>query len=257
MIVPLLIGDKKRMEQILSELHATLPDEALIDETDSVCAAKRAVKLVKDGEADFLMKGLINTSELLREVLNHDTGLKHGKTISHISINEVPTYHKLLVVTDAGIVIHPSLEEKADIIRNAANALHAIGYEMPKVAVLTALEKVNPKMPETVDAAELKRMNRVGELPGCYIEGPISIDLALDAESAQIKGFESPVVGNPDIVVVPDISCGNILNKSLRLLAHSKQVGMVMGSQVPIVLTSRGASAESKYLSVAAASLMA
>lgn len=256
-IIPYLIGDKSEIVRRLNDLCVTLPSDAIIHEPDPVCAARKAVKLVREGEAEILMKGLINTSELLREVLNHETGLKHETIISHISINQIPTYHKLLIVTDAGIVIRPSLEEKAAIVRNAVNALRAVGYEKPKVAVLAALEKVNVKMPETVDAAALKEMNRKGELKGCCVEGPISLDLAIDAESAKIKGFDSPVVGDPDIVVVPDIACGNILNKSLRLLAGSKQVGMVMGAQVPIALTSRGASAESKYLSIAAASVMA
>ena len=253
---PFLIGDKPKMLDILKELGLKLPDENLIHEPDVDNAARAAVALVREGKADYLMKGLLNTSNMLKAVLNRDTGLRRGGTLSHISINELPAYHKLLVVTDAGILIQPSLEEKAAIIRNAVGALRAMGYECPKVAVLAALEKVNPKMPETVDAAALKEMNASGELANCIVEGPISMDLTMDPEAAQIKGFSSPVVGNADIVVVPNIACGNILNKGLRYLAGSQQVGIVLGAQVPIVLTSRSASAQSKYLSIAVTSAM-
>ncbi|MDU1326205.1 MAG: bifunctional enoyl-CoA hydratase/phosphate acetyltransferase [Clostridiales bacterium] len=253
---PFLIGDKPRMLSILEDLQLELPEQNLIHEPDVDNAARAAVALVREGSADYLMKGLLNTSNMLKAVLNHDNGLQRGGTLSHISINELPTYHKLLVVTDAGILIQPSLTEKVAIIRNAVGALHAMGYECPKVAVLAALEKVNPKMPETVDAAALKDMNISGELSSCIVEGPISMDLTLDPKAAQIKGFSSPVVGNADILVVPNIACGNILNKGLRYLANSQQVGIVLGAQVPIVLTSRSASAQSKYLSIAVTSAM-
>lgn len=255
-VEPYLIGDKPRMLQILGELGETLPDSFLIHEPDEDLAAQAAVKLVKDGCADFLMKGLLNTSNMLRAVLNREYGLERNGILSHVSINELPEYHKILMVTDAGIIIQPSLEEKAAIIRNAVGALHAMGYDCPKVAILAALEKVNPKMPETVDAAELKQMNQSGIITDCIVEGPISMDLVMDPDAACIKGYQSPVVGDADILVVPNIACGNILNKALRCLARSRQVGIVLGAQVPIVLTSRGATAESKYLSIAVTSAM-
>lgn len=253
---PILIGDKPRIERILGELGEKMPAEQLIHEPDADCAARTAVGLVRAGEADFLMKGLLNTSNMLRAVLNRESGLEHGGVLSHISINELPNYPKLLVVTDAGILINPSLEEKTAIIRNAVGALRAMGYERPMVSVLAALEKVNPKMQETMDAAALKQMNEEGIITDCIVEGPISIDLAIDPEAAAIKGYQSPAVGKSDIFVVPNIACGNILNKGLRYLANSRQVGVVLGTQVPIVLTSRGASAESKYLSIAVTSAM-
>lgn len=255
-IDPILIGDRPLMKRILEELRETLPSSNLIDEPDVDRAACTAVNLVRTGEADFLMKGLLNTSNMLRAVLNRETGLEHSGLLSHISINALPAYPKLLLITDAGIIINPTLEEKAAIIRNAVQALRAMGYECPRVSVLTALEKVNPKMQETVDAAALKRLNQEGAIPDCVVEGPISIDLALDPKAAAIKGYESPVVGKSDIFVVPNIACGNIFNKGLRYLAGSRQVGVVLGAQVPIVLTSRGAGADSKYLSIAVTSAM-
>ena len=255
-VQPYLIGDRPKMEALLEELGLSLPQEYLIHEPDVDRAARAAVALVREGQADYLMKGLLNTSNMLRAVLSRDGGLARTGTLSHMSINELPTYHKLLVVTDAGILIQPTLEEKAAIVRNAVGALRAMGYDCPKVAALAALEKVNPKMPETVDAAALKQMNQSGALEGCVVEGPISMDLVMDAEAAQIKGYQSPVVGNADILLVPNIACGNILNKSLRCLARSQQVGIVLGAQVPIVLTSRGATAQSKYLSIAVTAAM-
>ncbi len=255
-IEPLLIGDRPQMEQILEQLEEQLPPSSLIHEPDVDRAACTAVSLVRTGGADFLMKGLLNTSNMLRAVLNRETGLEHGGVLSHISINDLPNYPKLLVVTDAGIIINPSVEEKAAIVRNAVRALRAMGYERPLVSVLTALEKVNPKMQETLDAAALKRLNQEGVIADCVVEGPISIDLAIDPEAASIKGYHSPVVGKSDVFVVPNIACGNILNKGLRYLANSRQVGVVLGAQAPIVLTSRGAGAESKYLSIVVTSAM-
>ena len=255
-INPLLFGDKVKIQNILSMLNEHVDDEKIIDAPDSDEAARLAVKAVVDGKADFLMKGLLNTSNMLKAVLNKECGLRTGSTVSHISINESKNYKKLFIVTDAGINIEPNLTAKRDIIMNAANALKAMGYGEVKVAVLAALEKVNPKMQTTVDAAELKAMCERGEIPGCVVEGPISMDLAMDSEAAAIKGFQSPVTGDADIFVVPNLDCGNILNKSLRYFAKNKQIGIVLGAKVPIALTSRGATAESKYLSIVVTSAM-
>ncbi len=255
-IEPYLIGDKEKILSILTKLGGNIDDDRIIDSPDVDDAAAKAVKLVVEGKADFLMKGLLNTSNMLKAVLNRECGLRTGYTLSHISINEAPNYKKLFIVTDAGINIDPSLENKRDIINNAVSALRTMGYDKVKVAVLAALEKVNPKIKSTVDAAELKAMNERGEISGCIVEGPISMDLAMDAEAARIKGFESEVVGDADIFVVPDLDCGNILNKGFRFFAKHKQVGIVLGAKVPIALTSRGATAESKYLSIVVTSAM-
>lgn len=255
-IKALLFGNKEKILSILSTIDGSFDEERVIDAPEAEEAARLAVKAVVDGRADFLMKGLLNTSVMLKAVLNKECGLRTGSTVSHISINESKNYKKLFIVTDAGINIEPDLNAKKDIILNAANALKAMGYEEVKVAVLAALEKVNPKMQTTVDAAELKAMCERGELPSCIVEGPISMDLAMDCEAAAIKGFESPVTGDADIFVVPNLDCGNILNKSLRYFAKNRQIGIVLGAKVPIALTSRGATAESKYLSIAVTSAM-
>ncbi len=255
-ITPWLLGDKAEICRILAEMGEELPDEQIIDAPDVDEAARLAVALVREGKADFLMKGLLNTSNMLKAVLNKEVGLRAGSTLSHISINESANYKKLFIVTDAGINIAPDLNGKADIIRNSVNAFRALGYEQVNVAVLAALEKVNPKIQATVDAAELKAMCERGEMPGAVVEGPISMDLVMSADAAKTKGFDSPVVGNFDVLVVPDLNCGNILNKGLRFFGKNRQVGIVLGAKVPIALTSRGATADSKYLSIVVTSTM-
>ena len=251
---PVLVGNEQKIRDILKELGATC-DYEIYDEPDSNKAACKAVELVRDGKADFLMKGKIQTADILRAVVNKEKGLGQGKLMSHFVIMEIPTYHKLLAITDGGMVMYPNLEQKKEIIINAVEALSNIGYKNPKVGVLAAVEKVNPKMPETVDAHELKEMNIKGEIKNCIIEGPISYDLSMNKESARIKGYESQVAGDVDLLVVPDIAAGNIMSKSLIYSANARMAGMVIGAKVPIVLTSRGASAEEKFLSLALAAL--
>jgi phosphate butyryltransferase len=202
------------------------------------------------------MKGLIETRTLLRPVVHKENGLNSGRVMSHFALSELPTYHKLIVNTDGGMIPYPSLNEKKEIIINAVEILHKLGYHCPKVAVLTGVEKVNKKMPETVDASELKAMNLRGEISGCVIEGPISYDLAMSAESAKIKKFECKFCGDFDILVVPNLAAGNILGKSWYISAGGRMAGIIAGANVPIVLTSRGASADEKYLSVALATLV-
>jgi phosphate butyryltransferase len=250
-VEPVLIGDKVKIKEVLSTLHVGLDDENIIDVEDDAAAAAKAVELVNEGKADFIMKGKIQTADLLRAVVNKEKGLRTGNVMSHVVIHEVPSYHKLLAVTDGGMMMYPTLEEKKQIIENAVNTFLALGYENPKVAVLAAVETVNPKMPEAVDADALKKMNQNGEIKNCIVEGPISYDLTMSKESAEIKGFESPVTGDADILIVPNITAGNILGKSLVYSAGAKMAGFIVGAKVPIVLTSRGSTAEEKYLSLA------
>lgn len=247
---PILVGDKKKIEEILKELKAEVIPENIYDAPGVKAAAKLAVDLVNHKKADFLMKGNIETSDLLKVVVNKESGLGTGRLMSHFVIQQLPTYHKMLVTTDGGMMMYPTLEQKKAIIENAVEILHAIGYENPKVAVLAAVEKVNPKMPETIDADELAQMNRSGEIKGCIVEGPLSLDIALSKEIAEIKGFNSQVAGDADVLIVPNITAGNILGKSLVVAAKAKMAGFIVGAKVPIVLTSRGSSAEEKYLSL-------
>ncbi|HHZ03013.1 MAG TPA: phosphate butyryltransferase [Tissierellia bacterium] len=210
-----------------------------------------AVKIVHDGRADILMKGNVQTGALIKSVLNKDYGIMKGKLLSHVLFVESPVFHKVFLVTDSAIVTNPDLLHKKAILESAVYALNSIGYKKPKVAVLTAVENVNPKMQETVDAAELKRLNDLGEIKNCIVEGPISTDLALDKEASKIKGFSSPVAGDPDILLMPNLVAGNIAVKIIRLLGQSTVAGLVLGAKAPIVLTSRSTSAKSKFLSIA------
>ncbi|WPC43020.1 bifunctional enoyl-CoA hydratase/phosphate acetyltransferase [Clostridium sp. JS66] len=247
---PLLIGNKSKIKEILSNLKEDLDDSSIIDAEDDASAAAKAVELVNSNKADFIMKGKIQTADLLKAVVNKEKGLRTGRVMSHFVINEIPNYHKLIVTTDGGMMMYPNVDEKKQIIENAVNTLIDIGYEKPKVAVLAAVEKVNPKMPESVDAALLKKMNQKGEIKNCIVEGPISYDLTMSKESAEIKGYGSPVVGDADVLIVPNITAGNILGKALVFSAGGKMAGFIVGAKVPIVLTSRGSSAEEKYLSL-------
>lgn len=247
---PILIGNKEKIKEVLSSLHVGLPEEYIIQVENDAEAAAKAVELINNGEADFIMKGKLQTAELLRAVVNKEKGLRTGQVMSHVTIHEIPTYHKLLAITDGGMMMYPNLEEKKQIIENAVNALIALGYKNPKVAVLAAVETVNPKMPETVDADNLKKMNIRGEIKNCLIEGPISYDLTMCKESARIKGYSSPITEDADILLVPNITAGNLLSKGLIYSGGAKMAGFVVGAKVPIVLTSRGSSAEEKYLSL-------
>lgn len=250
LVTPILIGNKSKIEEILNSFAVNLNLVTIINETDEPLAAQKAVDLVKNNQADFIMKGLIQTKNLLKAVVNKEHGLGTGSVMSHMAFNEVPNYHKLLVTTDGGMVMYPNLEQKRAVLENAVKIFNKLGYEKPNVAVLAAVEKVNPKMPETVDAAELKRLNQEGIIKNCIVEGPISYDLSLNKESAEIKNYHSEVTGEVDIFLVPNITVGNILGKSLIYSAKAKMAGLIVGAKVPIILTSRGATVEEKYLSI-------
>jgi phosphate butyryltransferase len=256
LIEPILIGDAEQIRAIAADLGADLAGVRIIDEKDYAKAAAEAVALVRAGEADMLMKGVLDTSILLKAALNKENGLNAGRLTSHVAVMEVPTYHKLLIVTDAAINIAPDLTGKLDIIANAVLVAKAIGLSNPKVALLAAVEKVNwDKMPCTADAAIITQMNRRGQLKGCIVDGPLALDNAVSAESAQIKKIVSEVAGDADILVAPDIEAGNILYKCLLDLGQAKGAGIVVGASKPIVLTSRADSAETKLASIALAAL--
>lgn len=247
---PILVGDRNKILEELNKLGEDSTGIEIVDVPDDRAAAYEAVALVRQGRANFLMKGKIQTADMLHAVVDKETGLRTGRVMSMMVIHQLPGYHKLLTVTDGGMMMYPTLDEKKQIIQNAVGVCHAIGMEEPKVAVLAAVEVVNPKMPEAVDGAALKQMNQAGEIKGCIVEGPISYDLAMSRESAEIKGYTSPIVGDPDILVVPNITAGNILGKALVISAGAKMAGFIVGAKVPIVLTSRGSSSEEKYLSL-------
>lgn len=247
---PVLVGDKAVIVEILKEMGETVADENIYDYPDLKEAAEYAVKLVREGKADFLMKGKLDTSVILKAVVNKENGLGQGRTMSHFTMFEVPTYHKIMVPVDGGMVTYPTLEQKKDIINNTVETMISMGYTCPKVGVLACVEKLNPKMPETVEANELKEMNKRGEIKNCIVEGPISYDCAVSKEIADFKGFDSPVAGDVDILVAPNIHAGNIMGKMLACTCNARMAGFIVGAKCPIVLTSRGSSAEEKYLSI-------
>lgn len=256
-VSPILVGDKALIEAALAKFGATVPAEDIYDVPDIAESAKYAVQLVREGKANLLMKGKLDTSVMLRPVVNKETGIGKGGVMSHFTAFEVPSYHKLLVPVDGGMVTYPTLEQKKAIIENTVGALRAMGYDEVKVGVLACVEKLNPKMPETVDADALKQMNLRGEITGCIVEGPISYDCAVSKEIADFKGFTSPVAGDVDVLIAPNIHAGNIMGKMLACTAGAKMAGFIVGAQVPIVLTSRGSTPLEKYNSIAIAAAAA
>ena len=237
-VTPVFVGKEEEIKAICAEQGFDFGDVKIYNEDDDVEAAKTAVRLIREGEGDFLMKGQMQTADLLRQVV-------------------VPNYHKVVVLTDGGMLLAPDLEQKVKIINNAVEVLHALGYEDPKVAVICGAEKLNKKAQESVDAAALKEMNVNGEITGCTVEGPISYDIALSKEIADFKGFESPVAGEADALIMPIMAAGNMLGKSWTVSSNGMMAGIVVGAKAPIVLTSRGSTAEEKFYSIVLAAAAA
>ncbi|WP_427338450.1 bifunctional enoyl-CoA hydratase/phosphate acetyltransferase [Caloranaerobacter sp. DY30410] len=257
-VEPILIGDIEETTNIASKYGLDIEKFEKVDIKDLAETAKTAVLYVNQGKADFVMKGLIDTSILLKEVLNKEYGLRTDSLLSHVMVYEVPTYHKLLFLTDGGMNIAPGLEEKIKIVKNAIKACRALGYETIKIAALAAKEKVSPKMPATVDANSLKELgenNEFGE--GVIIEGPLALDLAISKEAARIKKFESEVAGDADVLLMPNIEMGNGVGKSLTYFAKAQSAGIIMGAKVPVVLVSRADTHEAKLNSIALGSVIA
>lgn len=246
-----LVGDKAKIYEIADKLEIDVSRFEIEKEVDDSRAIKIAVDLVSSRRADVLMKGMVQTADLLRVVLDKDNGLRTNRILSHLGLVEMETYHKLLLVTDAGINISPDLKQKADIIQNAVNVAVNLGVEKPKVAVLSAVELVNPSMPSTVEAAALSKMAERNQIKNCIIDGPLAMDNAINADAALHKGIKSVVAGDADILLVPNIESGNILVKTLVFLGKGKICGMVAGARVPLVLTSRADDHMAKLYSIA------
>jgi phosphate butyryltransferase len=247
---PVLVGDKPAILALAAKLRFDLDPAAVHDQPDAEKAARLAVSLIREGRGDFLMKGFLSTAQLLKAVVDKENGLGQGRLMSHAAWLEVPKYHKMLVITDGGLVPRPTLSQKKEIIGHAVNMLLALGYERPIVGVLAGTEEVSPRMIETVDAAALKEMNQKGGIAGCFVEGPISLDLALVKEKAEIKKYGSPAAGEADILAVPDLCTGNCVSKALVEMGGARLAGLVLGARAPVVVTSRASSAEEKYLSL-------
>jgi phosphate acetyltransferase len=256
-ITPLLVGPEQKIRTVAQTFGLDLSPYELIDAPHSHGAAAKAVELVRLGRAELLMKGSLHTDELLGEVVKRDTGIRTARRISHVFIMDVPTYHKPIMITDAAVNIAPTLEEKRDILQNAIDLAQALGLDRPKVAILSAVETVNPKIPTTLEAAALCKMAERGQITGAILDGPLAFDNAISAEAARIKGIASPVAGDADILLAPDLEAGNMLAKNLTFLSRADAAGIVLGARVPIILTSRADNERTRLASCAVAALYA
>ena len=252
-----LVGDRKKIEPMAADAGLRLGSGQLIHQPDENAAALQAIGLVRGGDADLLMKGKINTSVLIRAVLNREKGLRTGRQLSQVIVFQVPGIDRLMIMTDAAINLAPELAQKAEICRNAIHVAHALGIEEPNVALLCALEFVNPAMPATVDAAALTMMNRRGQLKGGYVEGPIALDVPMSRFAADRKGIETPLVENTDVFIAPDIEAANILYRAILYMAGGESGGIVVGAKVPLILLSRAETPETKIRSIAIGRLVA
>jgi len=256
-IAPILVGPAQRIRRVAGEWELDIAPYEIVEAPHSHAAAAKAVELVRLGRAELLMKGSLHTDELMSEVVKRDTGLRTARRISHVFMMDVPTYHKVFAITDAAINIFPTLEDKADIVQNAIDFFVALGRERPKVAILSAVETVNPKIPSTIEAAALCKMAERGQIRGGILDGPLAFDNAISAEAARIKKIDSPVAGDPDIVLVPDLEAGNMLAKNLTFLSRADAAGVVLGARVPIILTSRADNQRTRLASCGVAALYA
>lgn len=252
----ILVGDKDKISDMAQACDINLDNYEVIDDKDINQAAKTAVSLVSSGRADFLMKGILGTADLLRAVLNKEDGLRTGNLLSHVMVYSVPTYHKLLFLTDGGMVTYPDLQQKVQIVQNAVACARALDISPVNVAPLCAVEVVNPDMQSTMDAAVLSKMNQRGQIRDCIIDGPLALDNAISLEAAKHKGITSPIAGDADVLLVPNIEAGNLLGKSLTYFAGAKSAGVIMGAKSPIVLVSRADTSESKLYSIALGSVV-
>jgi phosphotransacetylase len=257
LIAATLVGPAVKIRDVGAKAGLDLRQIEIVDVEHSHAAADKAIELVRQGKAELLMKGSLHTDELLGAVVARETGLRTARRISHVFIMDVPTYHKVLMITDAAVNIAPSLEDKVDICQNAVDLAQTLGVATPKVAVLAAVETVNSKMPATIEAAALCKMADRGQIKGALVDGPLAFDNAISKEAAVVKGIRSEVAGDPDILLVPDLESGNMVAKLLTFLAKADSAGLVLGARVPIILTSRADSVRSRIASCAVAKLAA
>jgi phosphate acetyltransferase len=257
LLMPILVGPQTKIEALAKQFSIDLSKYQIVNSPHSHAAAETAVQLVREGKAEMLMKGSLHTDELMGAVVARDTGLRTERRISHCFIMDVPTLEQPLIITDAAVNIFPTLEDKVHIVQNAIDLAHALGKPQPKVAILSAMETVNPKVPSTIEAAALCKMADRSQITGGILDGPLALDNAINLTAAKIKKIESPVAGQADILVVPDLEAGNMLAKSLSFLADADAAGIVLGARVPIILTSRADSVMTRLASCAVAALVA
>lgn len=253
----LLVGDEAKIKEVAKKIGMDLSKFQIINECDTKKAALRAVEEVSKGNADMVMKGLVDTATFLRSVLNKEVGLRTGKLMSHVAVFEIPMYDRLIFLTDAAFNMYPDLKAKIDIVKNAVKVAHAVGVETPKVAPICAVEVVNPDMPATVDASILSKMSDRGQIKGCVVDGPLALDNALSEEAAKHKKVSGPVAGKADVLLMPNIEAGNVMYKTLTYTTNSANGGLLVGTAAPVILTSRADSHETKLNSIALAALLA
>jgi phosphate acetyltransferase len=256
-IAPILVGPRHKITGAAAAANIDISACEVVEAEHSHAAAEKAVALVREGRAEMLMKGSLSTGELLGAVVKRDTGLRTARRLSHCFIMDVPNHPNVLIITDAAINVFPKLEEKIDIVQNAIDLAHALKIDNPKVAILSAMETVNPNLPSTVEAAALCKMADRGQITGGLLDGPLALDNAISPEAARIKNITGPVAGHADILVVPDLEAGNMLAKSLSFLMGADSAGIILGSRVPITLTSRADTVQSRLASCAVAVLVA
>jgi phosphate acetyltransferase len=257
LIRPILIGPAAKISAVAQEYKLDISPYECVDVPHSHAAAAKAVEIVREGRAEALMKGSLHTDELMGAVVQRETGLRTNRRISHCFVMDVPALDQALIITDAAVNIFPTLQDKVDIIQNAIDLAHAFGRTSPKVAILSAMETVNPSVPSTIEAAALCKMADRGQITGGILDGPLALDNAIDLTAARIKKIDSPVAGQADILVVPDLEAGNMLAKSLTFMAGADAAGIVLGARVPIILTSRADSLIARLASCAVAALVA
>jgi len=252
-----LVGDSARIKAIAKEVDYHITDDMIVHATDDADIAFKAVEQIRTGRADILMKGHISTPILMKAVLDRETGLRKGNVLSHVAVAEIPTYPKMLITSDGGINIAPDMEAKKAILENMVDVCRKLKIDQPKICALCPIEKINPKIQETVDAAELQKQAEAGEFGNIILEGPMAMDVALSAEAARKKGLESRIAGDTDAILVPNITSGNAIIKILMYLAEAKVGGLVVGAKVPIILLSRSDKPEEKFNSMILAILVA
>jgi len=257
LLSPILVGPKARIEALAAQFGLDLDGCDVVDAPDAEGAAETAVRLAREGKAEMLMKGSLHTDEIMAAVVRRETGLRTSSRISHCFIMDVPAIDRVVVITDAAVNIFPTLEDKVHIVQNAIDLCRALGLEQPKVAILSAMETINPKVPSTIEAAALCKMAERGQITGGLLDGPLALDNAIDLGAARIKKITSPVAGMADILVVPDLEAGNMLAKSLSFMADADSAGIVLGARVPVILTSRADTVQARLASCAVAALVA
>jgi phosphate acetyltransferase len=257
LIAPILVGPRARIEAVAREHKIDITPYPIVDAPHSQASAEKAVELVREGKAEALMKGSLHTDELMAAVVRRETGLRTARRVSHCFVMDVPSYEHTLIVTDAAVNIAPTMEEKVDIIQNAIDLAHALRFPEVRVAILSAMETINPKVPSTVEAGALCKMADRGQITGAILDGPLALDNAINLESVAIKKIDSPVAGRANVLVVPDLEAGNMLAKSLSFLAGADAAGIVLGARVPIILTSRADSVMARLASCAVAVMVA